>query len=540
MTAIHHVERMLAQGDVTGLCRALQDQNPLIRRRAAQALGDLRQPAGVPYLVRALRQDKDQYVLRWSIDALREIGDEAAIDALTTVMFGSNRQISALAAQALAAIPTAQAASAIRLKDILARADMNALTCIESDVSRALEIVLNSEQYKAWPSGKQKQVLGAAARLGVKLSSQYARELMEMGVFVSGVHTVGDLITGLRHRSPVVRAAAAEKMGSTGQGWMRFMLYNRFRQETHPGGDRSVAVAVARALGQLGDKRPVAHYKQQLYGADPLLAAEAARVLGEMGSEEAIRTLFGFVVDPPPAPAYRNIPQALTSLENIGPAAVDALLSLIDHKNRQVRLALVGVIIRSRHPETASLLGRMGRDTDPDVQRAALDGLAGLNTPDAAEMIYRLAGHTPHDWVIRALAAITCPESLHYLRDLAPDITTLHGTLVEDDGQPLARAHIQVVREHYFGEQSGWGWLAVSARTETDPGGEFALAVPVEAGEATIRLKVVIPPVGDGKDGEMFMADLPLASGEENRVRVRIDRFFSRLVITREGHGGVG
>lgn len=537
MTGIHHVERMLMQGDVAGICRTLQDQNPLIRRRAAQALGQLKQPAGVPHLVRALRQDKDQYVLRWAIDALREIGDETAVDALTAAVFGSNRNVAVLATQALAAIPTPQAASATRLKDILARTDLSALANIENDVGRALEIALKSEQYASWPSGKQKQVLAAAARLGVKLPQRSARELAEMGVFVSGVHTIGDLITGLGHRNPIVRTAAAEKMGATGQGWMRLPLYNRFRKEVRPEGNRSVAVAAARALGQLGDRRPVAYFKQQLYGTDSPLAADAARVLGEMGSEEAVRTLFWFVIDPPPPPAYRNIPQALTALQNAGPAAVDALRSLIDHKNKRVRLMMAEMIIHSRHPETVSLLGQIGRDADPDVQRAALDGLAGLNNPAAAEMIRGLADSTPRDWVIRALAAITCPEGIHYLRELAPDATTLCGMLVEDHGEPLAKAFVQIVREHYFGEQQGWGWLAVSARAETDLGGEFALAAPVAAGDASIRLKVVIPPVGDGKDGEMFMADLSLAYREENRVKVRIDRFFSRLVIAMEEHG---
>jgi HEAT repeat protein len=529
---------MLAQGDVAGLCRALQDQNPLIRRRAAQALGELRQPVGVSHLAHALREDKDQYVLRWSIEALREIGDEAAVDALTTAVFGSNRQLVALAVQALAAIPTPQAASAIRLRDILSRADMDALASIEEDASQALKIVLASDQYASWPSGKQKQVLRVAARFGIKLSSHYARELMEMGVFVSGVHTIGDLIGGLRHRSPVVRAAAAEKMGSTGHGWMRFVLYNRFRQEVRPGGDRSVAVAVARALGQLGDKRPVTYYKQQLYGADSLLAADAARILSGMGSPEAVRTLFEFVVNPPPAPAYRNVPQALTALENIGPEAVDVLRPLMEHKNRKVRLALVGIIIRSRHPEMALLLGQMGHDVDPDVQHAAIDGLAGLNSPAAAEVIYKLSEQVPRDWVIRALAAITCSESLQYIRNLDSSVTTLHGTVVEDDGQPLARAGIQIVREHYFGEQSGWGWLAVSARAETNLAGEFALAVLTEVSDAATSMKVVIPPVGDGKDGETFMANLSLAYGQGIAVKARIDRFFSRLVITREGARG--
>ncbi|MBN1310082.1 MAG: HEAT repeat domain-containing protein [Anaerolineae bacterium] len=528
---MQHVEQMLSRGDVRGLCRALRDRNPLIRRRAAQALGEIKQPASVPHLARALDKDKDQYVLRWTIDALQAVGDQAAIDVLTTALFGADRQIVTLASQALAAIPAPQAESALRVKDALVRTNMTALAEIGEEARRALEIALNSRQFDAWPSGKQKQVLNVAVELGARPPQRYTRELAGTGQFVSGLHTIGDLMAGLRNKKPNVRAAAAEKLGATGQPWARFLLYNRFRHEVRSGGERSVAVAAARALDQLGDERATAHYKQLLYGTDAQQAAEAARTLGEIGTQGAIRALFWFAADPPPSPVYRTT-QVLTALENIGPAAVDALRELIDHQSKPVRLMLIGVILRSEHPEMATLLGQMGRDADPGVQRAALDGLADLDTPAAAEMLHQLADDVPHDWVIRALASMTQSESLVYLRNLVPDFTTLSGILVEDNGEPLANVFVQVVREHWVEEREVWEWLAASARTETGPEGQFALALPIAESDATIRAKVVLPSLQDGKDGETFMADLPLEYGKDNQVKMRIDRFFSRLVIT--------
>jgi HEAT repeat protein len=62
MPSIKQVEQMLEKGDVRSLSRALRDSNALIRRRAAQALGELARPEGVPALARALQKDKDQYV----------------------------------------------------------------------------------------------------------------------------------------------------------------------------------------------------------------------------------------------------------------------------------------------------------------------------------------------------------------------------------------------------------------------------------------------------------------------------------------------
>jgi hypothetical protein len=413
---------------------------------------------------------------------------------------------------------------------------MAGLAGIDEDGRRALEIALNSQQFASWPSGKQKQVLNVAVELGARPPQRFTRELAGSGQFVSGLHTIGDLIGGLRNKNPNVRAAAADKLGSLGQPWARFLLYNRFRREARSGGERSVAIAAARALAQLGDGRAIAHYKQLLYGADAQQAAEAARTLGEIGAQEAIQALFWFAADPPPSPVYRTT-QVLTALENIGPAAVDALRELIDHQNKSVRLLLIGVILRSGHPEMAEMLGQMGGDADPGVQRAALDGLAGLDTPAAAEMLHQLADDVSHDWVIRALASMTQPESLTYLRSLAPDFTTLSGVLVEDDGQPLANAFVQVVREHWVEDREVWEWLAASARTETGSEGEFALALPIAKSDATVRVKVVLPSLRDGKDGETFMADLPLEYGEDNQVKMRIDRFFSRLVVTTQEHG---
>ncbi|MBN1430873.1 MAG: HEAT repeat domain-containing protein [Anaerolineae bacterium] len=530
---------MLSRGDLRGLCRALQDRNPLIRRYAAQALGKLKKPACVSYLGQALEKDKDQYVIRWTIEALQGIGNQPAIEALTRALFGTDRQTVTLASQALAAIPDPQAASALRLKDILIRTDMDALAKSGEEDKRSLEIALNSRQFATWPSGKQKQVLNVAVGLGARPPQRYTRELAGIGQFVSGLHTIGDLMTGLHNKNPAVRAAAAQKLGATGQAWTGFLLYNRFRREVRPGGERPVAVAAACALARLGDDRAIMYYKKLLYGADAQQAAEAARTLGEIGTLEAIRSLFWFAAEPPPSPVYR-MTQVLTALENIGPAAVDALRELIDHPNKTVRLMLLGIILRSGHPEMASLLGRLGRDDDPGVQRAALDGLSDINTTSAAEALYQLAGDVPHDWIIRALAAMTRPESLAYLRELAPDFTTLSGTLVEDDGQPLPQGFVQIIREHWVAEREVWEWLAASARVETGPEGEFSLALPVTKSDATIRVKVVLPSRHDGKDSETFVADLPLQYGADNRVKMRIDRFFSRLVIAMQDYGENG
>jgi HEAT repeat protein len=531
MGSIRRVERMLARGQVRGLCRALSDRNVLVRRRAAQALGELAGPEGVPCLSRVLRWEGDQYVVRWAIEALRAIGGTEAIEALALGMFSASQQTARQAEQTLSEMDDPLAKVAITLKDILTRNDWAALREQSGhEVRRTLSVILRSEQYQDWPSAKRKQVLNFAVGMGETPPNTTRRDLARMGLFVSGVHTVGDLVRSLGQRSPEVRIAAAEKLATGDQRWVVGPLYRRFRRETRPGGEGQVAVAYARALDQLGDSRAVGFYKNQLYQAEGPRATEAARRLAEMGTPAAIQALFWFVAQPPPPPAYRNVTVVLSALESTGPATIAALAPLIEHNSTRVRRLLVDVIERGGSQEAISALAKLCLDDDEDVQRSALDALAGLDSAEAAEQLLALADEVPHSWVVRSLATMTHPVAVGSLRALAPEATTLRGVLLEDDRRPLPRALVQLVEERYFGAESGWGWQAISARAKTDAEGTFALTAIGGNDLSQAHLKVTTLPQQMGVDSETFIAELPLTKGRFHYVETRIDRFFGRLV----------
>jgi HEAT repeat protein len=531
MGSIKRVERMLARGQVRGLCGALGDRNVLVRRRAAQALGELGQPEGVPCLSQALSRDNDQYVVRWAVKSLGAIGGTEAIQALALGMFSTRQQTVRQAGQVLAEMDDPLAQAAITLRDILTQNDWTALQEQSGhEVRRMLSVILRSEQYRAWPSAKRKQVLNFAVGMGETPPDTTRHDLAQMGLFVSGVHTVGDLVRSLGQRSPEVRIAAAEKLATSAQHWVVSPLYRRFRREARPGGEQQVAVAYARALDQLGDSRAVEFYKSQLYQGGGPRATESARRLAEMGTPAAIRALFWFVAQPPPPPAYRNVTVVLSALESTGPAAAAALGPLTEHGSVSVRRLLVDVIERSGSSEAIPTLAALCLDGDSDVQRSALDAMAGLDSAEAAAQLMALANQVPRMWVVRSLATMTHPEAVGSLRALAPEATTLRGVLLEDNRQPLPRALVQLVEERYFGDESGWGWQAISARAKTDAEGTFALTVIGGDDLAHAHLKVTTLPHQAGVDSETFLAELPLAKGRFHYVETRIDRFFGRLV----------
>lgn len=528
MTSLRKVESLRDQRNIRGLCSALRDQNPLIRRRAAQALGEVRDPAGVPCLARALREDTDQYVQQWTVDSLKAIGDETAIQALTAALFNGDRRIPALAAQALSALPSDMAAAALQVREAATRSDWSSLEQLGSSAQRALSALLGSPLYASWHPAKRREALNCAMRLGATMPSAQRRELAGIGLFVSGLHSIGDLLNGLRHRAPAVRIAAASRLGASGRAWTARPMWRRFQREIGMKEDRGSAIAIARAMGQLGDMRAIRYYQERLSHADSRIAAEAARSLVEVGTQQSLEILFWYIVRPLPAPANRNIPHVLSALQAGGSKVIDGLRHLLDHEMVKARRLMVELLTECQPPDVTVLLSDYARDADVEIQHSAVEALGQLNSEPATEVLYSLVDVVPNSWIIRALCVMTHPMAVARLRGLDPLATTFHGTIL-DNRLPIERARVQVVQEHYTRHE--WIWRAISARAESDAEGRFALALFELEPDRTVRLKVVTAVQPNHQGGEIFVGDLPAVPGKDHQVQASIDRLFGRLNI---------
>ncbi|GAB4469074.1 MAG: hypothetical protein Kow00124_03950 [Anaerolineae bacterium] len=534
MGSVEQVERHLTRRNLRGLLRALRDRNLLVRRRAAQALGELGHPDAVPALVKAVRENTDQYVVRWSIEALGRIGGTDAIDALTRLMFSANRTVSTLAEQVLGSSGSPRAALAVTLREAILQSDWATLNRPEPDAGHVLGLIVQSEQYATWPSGKRREVAAAAVRLGGGLPAGQSRELADMGVFVSGVHTVGDLLRALQSPSISIRIAAADKLGMAGISLARGPLFRRFKREVRSPENIPAAAAMARALARLGDDRALIYYRRQLHMADGPMAASAARGLAEVGTPAAALILFRFAADPPPPPGYRNVQVVLTVLESLGHAGIDMLLNAGPITTSAEKRLLAGLVARLRHPLAGIILSDLGRDSDPVVKAAAVNGLVRLNSAAAAMILRDLDGEVPRDQLIAALAQITDPAAPRYLRALAPDATVVDGVVRDDRGKPLPGADVQVVREQHLGGTQGWGWSPLSARAVSDDAGHYTLCMVALEDEWAVHLKVVTPQPRVNVGGVTYTAPITLHRGRINRVDARLDAFFNRLMITVE------
>lgn len=531
MASVRDVEKLFEHQDVAGISRALQDRDPLTRRRAAQALGALGQPAGVKALAAALQKDKDPYVIQWAVDSLRQIGDVSAVEALLATIYGPRRETGSIASQALGLVDTAEGRLAAQIVDGLHHNDFSILDEADEKAAKFLNIIIHSDQFPRWPSGKQKQIMTNGVRLGVSPPSKFKKELTEMGVFVSGLHTVGDLLSGLNHRSQTVRRAAAERLGQTGQKWTRSALYNRFQKETRSSGDRAVAVALAGALEMLGDKRGARYFEQQLRQPDPHIASEASRSLGEIGTPEAITALFRFLAEPAPPPAYHNASQIINALINAGPQVIEMLTPFRADESPAARTALANVMGRFVHPEAVSLLANLCTDPDKNVQKAAVEALAQHNTSLAAETLLVLAQYCPRELVLHGLTQMTHAKSVECAMTLASQCVGLYGIVTDDNLRPIPEAQVNLVTEQSERERSRGAWEPLSGRAETDAEGKFWLATASLPPDQPVYLKLTLPNRGEKRSSETLTAEVKLREGCSHEVRVWIDRFTIKAII---------
>lgn len=515
-----------------GLCRLLRHRDVRVRRGAAKNLGELGEPDGVCCLQRALERDTDDYVRHWSIDALANISTPEAVDVLAGVMFGPQPQAARIAENALAGMNSPSAQHVMIVKSVLQKNDWAALEALSREQATSLAIVISSLQYRAWPSAKQQRILGAAIRLGVTPPPEYRKELADMGYFISGLHTVDDALRRLNHSKPDVRCAAAERLGGSGYGWLRYLLYRRFRKELARGTDLRFAAALVSSIEKLGSQRAIEDCKELLNTRSGREAADAAAILAQVGSLNAVEILFGFVVNPPPPPAYQNPDHVFNLLVQHSPNTIDILRPHLGDESVEVRRVVANLIGASNHPDRVFLLGVLGKDPDRAIQHNALRALARDNSPEAANRLDEIGGEVADcELLLDSLASMTTPDAITYLKDRDPGATLLFGAVILGHEQPVQGASARLLMNAYILEKKRWEWHPVGPEAISDSAGNFALALRNPPDDARLCLKIVLPAVSAGKDATAYTTEVNLRPGEVHHITAQVDTVVNYLSV---------
>lgn len=96
--AVYFIGKMKGNRALPKLHKLLRDGSPIIRLRAAQALGELRQAESVTFIDDALRNDLDAGVKRALVEALGHIGDSTIVPVVSFLIFDPEVKDSAITA----------------------------------------------------------------------------------------------------------------------------------------------------------------------------------------------------------------------------------------------------------------------------------------------------------------------------------------------------------------------------------------------------------------------------------------------------------
>lgn len=382
--------------DAAVLTAGARATDPIVRRRAAMALGRIGSPAGLDLLVE-LTTDQDSTVQRDAAFALGLLGDTTGVPALRRLLTESaldaDPAVGLEAVSALARIGGADAATAVI--DVLQGA-VSRLTADGDTPALGLRAV-----QEAWRLGERAPVstlvqLADAPNLVVRRAAVHA--LFRLRAPEAGAV----LLTAVRDEDAAVRKNAVRTLSATyadssglGRGAVGPVLVRAMEDD-----DIAVRIQALRALATYGDSTLAGAALDQL--TDPSLAVqtEALLALGRLGGGEAAEALRG---------AARGGEYWVGRAALLGLARVD--------RAQAIRITagwITGSDWRRRHAG-AEALAIIGGDTalawleslvdDPDerVVGRAYESLIDGDSVAASEFARALLRH--QDPVVRTLAA---------------------------------------------------------------------------------------------------------------------------------------
>ncbi len=406
----------------TALRDAIRHPDPIVRRRAALAIGRIGDPVGTPLLLELLN-DPSVSVQRDAVFALGLLGDPSAFDRLRALVVqaapGEQGVLQAEAVTAIAMIGGRDAA--VFLDEVLVSGSGQVTGAGEPPVAvvQALREAWRLAGTVPMASLVQYGVSTAeAVRVAAVYSLSRLRAPEAADVFLRAVEDSTPYIRSLAAR--VLTAGYADSAGLDRTGvarWVTSLVEDP---------DRQVRVNSIRTLATYGDPG----YAPSVVGAfsdpDPNIRIQALTTLGQLGGAEAVRIL------------EQQVRTGLTEQRRV------ALLGLAQAARDRALPYCAAWILDSnwmRRASGADALGLVGGDTaaawledliqDPDgrVVQRALAALVDLDSAYAQELVRQLSAHS--DPVVRTMAVN------HMMMDPRPsDVALLvesYALAIEDD-----------------------------------------------------------------------------------------------------------
>lgn len=419
--------------------QALEDSDAEVRRLAVVALGKLQDERGPEILLRVLR-DADPEVVKAAISCLKQVRPEKTLAALTPLLRHEDGGVRAAAGQALESLGWQPASREDESWFLVAKGQFQRVVPLGAVALPALELAARSEAPTM--GAKAIEALGYIGDHRALRPLTQAIKSCDAPLCLAAVdalcrlgekEALDHLIQALQHKIGQVRMAAVDGLGKLRATPAFDPICDLLK------GDPmwEVRREAANALGRMGDPRAQSALAEALNDKDADVREAAAMALGNLGNRSAITPLvlalkdeqsgvrriaaaalsridFQWPASPEAAAAVEGLKPALLSddpavkysvthllvtLGAIEPAqplgaavqemlpsaasrrhkmAVQLFISLLDDRDRDLRLAATVALGRLKDDRAHTCLMHAQDDADLDVRLAAETALAAL------------------------------------------------------------------------------------------------------------------------------------------------------------------
>ncbi|MHC4497664.1 MAG: HEAT repeat domain-containing protein [Planctomycetota bacterium] len=393
------------------LRKALNDKAPMVRRAAAETLGELKDTESVPALIEMLKNEHYE-VTTAAIAALGSIGDPRAVKPLLEAMADGSSSIRYPAGIALARIDFGALKDALRnqngpvratawhtlmslrikpsLKHLVAdyRPDVSTLMAALRDEQRpvrltAAELLAETDMQLLLQALKDKSELArrqAASTLGNKkyrpavdfliaALSDESPPVRRTAIWalgeIGGPQAIEALIAMLSDPEAEVRQNALEAIRQIHDSRLIQPLIMILSRDE----DRYVRRLACSALRTTKNPKIVPTMMDMLKDKDASVRATAAGALGDVGGSRARMALVAALEDKDPGVQHA----AAGALAAIGS---DPAMQLLKHSNHQFRMIALRTLAQSRDSDAVDLLVAAMKDPAPYIRSFAIGELS--------------------------------------------------------------------------------------------------------------------------------------------------------------------
>lgn len=396
------------------LITLLKDNNPTVRHRAAEGLGEIRDSDAVKALAISTK-DKNLYVRLESVKALGKIGDVGGIIPVIMGTRDENESVRIYSEDAFNNICNASEEGQL-IRRLFSKSSLERLYAMQKIV-KSDDFYLNDLLVIKLEDDNEKILDIAIQTLDTQKNIKSVVPLFQLAAKTYS-NSIRDC--SIKACTRIIEAEKQRQAYNTGEASKEDLdrMFNLFIKSLSDENE-IVQINAAILLGDMRDKRAVEPLMERTGRGSPELRVAVISALGKIGDRRAAETLIK-------AAGARNRKtkiSAALALGSIGKPGdkriIDALLKLLKNSNSEVGNAAFSSLLRIGDKSCTKDLVLMMDDGNSEIRHRAIELLGFLGDKTAISPLIRKSGEKNEDDIICVIQAMGNLKSPDFVSPLA-------------------------------------------------------------------------------------------------------------------------